>query len=247
MSVERQTTDLHRHFDHHDASQVGLDPYPMYRRMHECPVGWSDMYSGFWVVTGFPEAYEMIHKPETFSSFRVVIPPFPGQERPMIPIEIDPPDHFKYRTMLSAPFSPRRAAALEGDIRVIVTDLIDEFIERGECDFAEALARPLPTMLAARILGLPLEDGAKFQDWTDRIIHESALHPEVAAEAVIEMYAYFYELLERIREDPGEDDVLSILLRTELEGDKLTEEELLDFCFILMIASIDTTQKSLGS
>ena len=233
-------------YDHHDP-RISLE------NVHEswdtlraqCPIGRSDAYGGMWVVTGFPEANEIFHKPELFSSTPLIIPPFP-QAMKMVPVEIDPPDHTRYRTLVAAPFSPRRAERYEEPLRVIVNQLIDEFIELGECDIYQTLAIPFPTLMGTTMLGLPNEDARLFEEWTHKIIHMSATEMEVAGEAVIELYSYFYALLEDRRENPV-DDVMSLLAEAEVDGVKLTDEELMGFCLLLLIASIDTSQKAIGS
>ena len=211
----------------------------------QCPIGRSDAYGGMWVVTGYSEAHEIFHDPETFSSTPLIIPPFP-QAMKMIPVESDPPDHFKYRTLVATPFSPRHAERMVEPLRAIVNRLIDDFIESGECDVYETLAIPYPTLMGTIMLGLPDSDAKLFEDWTHKIIHMSATDFEVAGEAVIELYSYFYALLEDRRANPC-GDMMSLLAEAEVEGEKLTDEELMGFCLLLLIASIDTSQKAIGS
>src|SRR2546423_7945269 len=211
----------------------------------QCPIGRSDAYGGMWVVTGFPEANEIFHKPEIFSSSPLIIPPFP-QAMKMVPVEIDPPDHFKYRTLVATPFSPRHAEKMVEPLRVIVNRLIDDFIGAGECDIYQTVATPYPTLMGTIMLGLPDSDAKLFEEWTHRIIHMSATDFEVAGEAVIELYSYFYALLEDRRANPC-GDMMSLLAEAEVNGEKLTDEELMGFCLLLLIASIDTSQKAIGS
>jgi cytochrome P450 len=211
----------------------------------QCPIGRSDAYGGMWVVTGYAEAHEIFHDPETFSSTPLIIPPFP-QAMKMIPVESDPPDHFKYRTLVATPFSPRHAERMVEPLRAIVNKLIDGFVESGECDVYETLAIPYPTLMGTIMLGLPDSDAKLFEDWTHKIIHMSATDFEVAGEAVIELYSYFYALLEDRRANPC-GDMMSLLAEAEVEGEKLTDEELMGFCLLLLIASIDTSQKAIGS
>jgi cytochrome P450 len=233
-------------YDHHDPSITLENVHESWDTLRaQCPIGRSDAYGGMWVVTGFPEANEIFHKPELFSSTPLIIPPFP-QAMKMVPVEIDPPDHSRYRTLVAAPFSPRRAERYEEPLRVIVNQLIDEFIELGECDIYQTLAIPFPTLMGTTMLGLPNTDARLFEEWTHKIIHMSATEMEVAGEAVIELYSYFYALLEDRRENPV-DDVMSLLAEAEVDGVKLTDEELMGFCLLLLIASIDTSQKAIGS
>jgi cytochrome P450 len=211
----------------------------------QCPIGRSDAYGGMWVVTGYAEAHEIFHDPETFSSTPLIIPPFP-QALKMVPVETDPPDHFKYRTLVATPFSPRHAERMVEPLRTIVNRLIDEFIEDGQCDIYQTVATPYPTLMGTIMLGLPDSDAKLFEEWTHRIIHMSATDFEVAGEAVIELYSYFYALLEDRRANPC-GDMMSLLAEAEVDGEKLTDEELMGFCLLLLIASIDTSQKAIGS
>lgn len=211
----------------------------------QCPIGRSDAYGGMWVVTGYPEAHQIFHDAETFSSTPLIIPPFP-QALKMVPVEIDPPDHFKYRTLVATPFSPRHAERMVEPLRAIVNRLVDGFIEAGQCDIYQTVATPYPTLMGTIMLGLPDTDAKLFEDWTHKIIHMSATDFEVAGEAVIELYSYFYALLEDRRANPC-GDMMSLLAEAELNGEKLTDEELMGFCLLLLIASIDTSQKAIGS
>ena len=233
-------------YDHHEPGITLENVHESWDTLRaQCPIGRSDAYGGMWVVTGFPEANEIFHKPEFFSSSPLIIPPFPQALR-MVPVEVDPPDHARYRALVSTPFSPRRAERYEEPLRIAVNQLIDEFIEAGSCDIYQTLAIPFPTLMGTTMLGLPNSDALLFEEWTHKIIHMSATDMEVAGEAVIELYTYFYALLEDRRENPV-DDVMSILAEAEVDGVKLTDEELMGFCLLLLIASIDTSQKVIGS
>ena len=241
--TDKVVTD-HRLYDHH-APDMEVDAvHETWSALRRCPIGRSDAYGGIWVVTGYAEADEIFHRAEEFSSSPLIIPPFP-QALKMVPVEVDPPDHFRYRTLVAAPFSPRHAERQEGPLRAAVNRLIDGFIELGRCDIYKMLAEPFPVRMSTIMLGTPDEDATKFDDWTHKIIHESASNFEVAGEAVIDVYAYFYALLEERRANPI-DDVMSLLAQAEVDGVKLTDEELMGFCLLLLIASIDTSQKTIG-
>jgi cytochrome P450 len=212
----------------------------------QSPIGRSEKHGGFWVVSGFEEAFSVIHRPAEFSSYPVILPAFP-EAVAMIPIEMDPPVHQTYRSLIGAAFSPKTASAYADDIRSLVNRLIDEIIEVGEADACEALARPLPVLITTRILGLPDSDSHLFLRWTDTIVHESATNPALAGQAVNELYEYTEKLLRKRRADPSGSDVMSILVRSKIDGQKLTDDELKGFSLLLILAGIDTTQKSIGS
>lgn len=236
------------HFDHMTAKPNGEAPYPVYRQLRAgCPVGRSEQYGGFWVVTGYPECYEILHNPELFSSRRITFPAFP-QDAPMIPIELDPPDHSLYRSLLAPAFSPRRTREMwEEPIRAAVNELIDGFIEMGRCDVYKTLAEPIPCYMGTTLLGVPAEDAPRLLEWVSAVVDNSPSDPEAPREAMQKQYEYFAAKLEERRADSSGDDVLSRLIRAEVDGKRLTQDELLGFCLLLMLASIDTTQKAIGS
>ncbi|MGE2692501.1 cytochrome P450 [Mycolicibacterium pulveris] len=235
-------------FDHMTTKPDGQSPYPMYRELRaESPVGRSELYGGFWVATGYQECYEIMHRPEVFSSRRITFPAFP-QDAPMIPIELDPPDHALYRSLLAPAFSPRRTREQwEEPIRAVVNQLIDGFIDAGRCDAYKTLAEPIPCYMGTTLLGVPNDDAPLLLEWVSAVVDNSPDDPEAPKVAMQKQYEYFTAKLEERRADPSGDDVLSRLIRSEVDGKSLTQEELLGFCLLLLLASIDTTQKAIGS
>jgi cytochrome P450 len=238
-------------YDHHGTSATPESAYQAWSEMRAtCPIGRSEAHGGMWVVTGYPETVEILRDPDRFSSFPATLPSFPQESR-MIPVELDPPDHQRYRALLAGPFSPRRAREYEEPLRDIVNSLIDEFIEAGACDAFAAMAVPLPALLATVFLGVPVEDGAKLQGWIRALVHETASRPAAALEGAQGIYAYFGELLaqrmESQRAGSAGDDLISVLLRATIDGQSLRRDEFLGFAFFLLLASIDTSQKVIGS
>lgn len=235
-------------FDHHNTDHSWYQWSNSFERLRsQCPVGRSEAHGGFWVVTGYPETMEIINNPEIFSSKSIIVPPFPKASR-MVPIEVDPPDHMKYRRILARVFSPRMVTSLhEQRIRRRVNEIIDSFIETGGTDAYRSVAIPLPAFMTTTILDLPDEDEPKLAGWVYKMVHEAVENPEAAGTAAEEIYAYFGAKLEERRGNTDGEDMLSILLRADVEGESLTEEELLGFCLLLLLAGIDTTQKVIGS
>jgi cytochrome P450 len=170
-----------------------------------------------------------------------------GNVRPLIPLQIDPPDHVRYRRLLDPLFAPKRMAALESRTAALVHRLVDRFVDRGHCDLASEFTIPLPSEVFLTMFGLPLEELDTFLRMKDGIIRPpgdleaQAAHRRATAE---EMYAYFNKVLDARTADPR-DDILSGFLSAELEGRRLTREEILDICFLLMIAGLDTVTASL--
>ena len=229
-------------------------PHDAYRRLREqCPVARSEGGSvsgeegGSVLISSFETLTWALKHPEYLSSEEAVAI---GNDRPLIPLQIDPPDHAKYRRILDPEFSPKKMAALEPDFRVLVNQVIDRFIDRGECDFHEEFATPLPSTFFLRLTGLPLDDLKVFLQWRDNIIRPDVdpgdfdAAAEIRAQTGREMYAYFEQALDE-RTDRPDDGLLTRLLHAEIDGERLTREELLDICYLLIIAGLDTVTATL--
>lgn len=176
-----------------------------------------------------------------------------GNARPLIPIEIDPPDQRKFRKVLNPLFVPQELEVLEEPVTRLVHELIDGFVDEDEIDFAKQFSMPLPSQVFLTLLGLPLEDLPTFLAMKDGIIRPFHVlgkpvgDPEVRAYQVRtagSIYDYFDKVLDQ-RELRREEDLLSRLLDTEVDGDRLSREDLLDICFLFLTAGLDTVSASL--
>ncbi len=236
------------HFDHQDPRMAG-DPRPVYGMMaRECPVKWSDKHGGYWVISGFEEAHYAMHHYEQFNRYPAAAVPAYPRERVMLPIEVDPPVHSKYRGLLAPVFAPSRVAALESHIRTNAAELIDAFADRGHCELISELADPLPTVIFTEMLGLPGEEAPKFKDWKNAIVH--GVHDDPTgtggrAQAVKLVEAYLADMLED-RKRERRDDIISVLLDSRVDGERLTDQELIDIAYLLFLAGLDTVTASIG-
>lgn len=177
-----------------------------------------------------------------------------GNIRPLIPLNVDPPDHSKYRKLLDPLFAPKRMEEQEEDITARVNGFIDGFIDRGECNFTEEFAELFPASVFLGLLGLPEEELRVFLDFRDGSLHPEKIDPkvledfdrrlEVMNESGERLYAYFNGLIDRRQEDPA-DDIITRFLAAEVDGDKLSREEILDIMFLFIIAGLDTVSDSL--
>jgi cytochrome P450 len=176
-----------------------------------------------------------------------------GNVRPLIPLQVNPPDHVKFRRLLDPLFAPKQVAQLEADVRKLSNQLIDDFIDSGECEFNSAFAIPLPCTVFLRLLGLPLEELDLFLELKDNIIRpngEAAQIPEaeftrIQAETGQRIYAYFDKVLDE-RERQPQDDMLTGFLEAEVDGNRLTREDILDICYLFLLAGLDTVTASVG-
>jgi cytochrome P450 len=174
-------------------------------------------------------------------------------KRPMIPLQIDPPEHKKFRKLLDPIFAPRKMALMEQEVSDLVNHLIDGFIERGEVDFAKEFSVPFPSEVFLTLLGLPMDELDTFLTMKDGIIRpehvtgtaqgsaEAGAYQQKIADSV---YAYFDEILDQREKEP-KDDLLSHFLSAEVEGDRLSREDILDICFLFLIAGLDTVTATL--
>ena len=205
------------------------------------------------MLTTREAALECFRRPEVFSSAATQDTLAMGTVRPLIPLQIDPPDHVKYRKILDPLFAPRHMAALEAPVTALVHERIDSFVDRGECDFSTEFSVPLPSQVFLTLLGLPLSDLPTFLTMKDGVIRpdhvvgKSRDDPETVAyqnEIGASIYAYFNDVLDE-RESERRDDLLSRFLDAEVDGHRLTREDILDVCFLFLIAGLDTVSASL--
>src|SRR5262245_62033288 len=173
--------------------------------------------------------------------------------RPLIPLQIDPPQHKSYRKSLDPLFAPREMVKLEDAFAARVNALIDGFIERGTVDFAQEFSIPFPSLAFLTLLGLPTEELPSFLRMKDGIIRpdfvmgaprEDPKTKNYQRGIANSIYEYFDRVIdERIAE--RRDDLISRFLDTEVEGERLTREEILDICFLFLIAGLDTVTATL--
>jgi cholest-4-en-3-one 26-monooxygenase len=171
-------------------------------------------------------------------------------------ISMDPPDHRRYRELVSPRFTPRALRAQGAEIDAIAAEILDGLASRaprGECDFVEAFAAPLPIAVIARLLGLPHADWPRLYAWTNRIVAASdpqyrasgASQEETRREATAELFAYFRELVSERRASPR-DDLVSLLADARIDDAPLAELELLSYTLILVAAGNETTRNAIS-
>jgi cytochrome P450 len=232
---------------------VSADPLPFYKALREqVPVALMSEMTGTHVVSRYEDVKFALQHPEIFSSEFAAVDL--GQPRPLIPLQIDPPDHVKYRRVMDPHLALREMMPREERIRGLVNELIDGFIERGSCDFHAEFSVPLPCTVFLELCGLPLEDLDKFLVWKDGIIRPQTLYPELAFdgdaltakrhEVAAEIYAYFESVIADRRSNPG-DDVISRFAQGEVDGERMSHDQMLDVGFLFILGGLDTVTSSL--
>ncbi len=220
------------------------DPRAVTRALREQPL--FRVGEDFCAITRRADIERALRDPALFSSGAEAVNL--GNVRPLIPLQIDPPKHVKYRRVLDPLFAPRQMAALEPEIAGLVNRLIDDFARTGSCDLHTQFAVPLPCTVFLTLIGLPLEDLDVLLELKDGIIRppgETLAEQEpVRAETAQRIYRYFEDVIAKRRQAPS-DDLLARIMNAEVDGAKLTDEEILDICFLFIIAGLDTVTDSL--
>jgi cytochrome P450 len=232
------------------SGETWRDPFPMYRwlRDHD-PVHHVDD-GDYWVLSRFADVFAAVRDTATFSSAQGLT--FEYDERAHAGLDeiapmvfLDPPDHTTFRRLVAAGFTPRNVASIEDDVRRFVAPRIDALARRGEGDIVAEVLKPLPTFVVARYLGVPEDDRARFDGWTEGIVAANALgDPMLAADTVGALFEYFSHLVERRRRDPGDDVVSELVRGSETAG--LSPLRILGFAFTMVTGGNDTTTGLLG-
>jgi cytochrome P450 len=224
------------------------DPAPGYAKLREqCPVARVPGMMGepnVWIST-YDDALWALKHPEVFSSAAEAIDI--GQAHDLIPLQIDPPLHTKYRRFLAEWFNTKAIAPLEPAVRKLVNELLDGIAPRGECDFHLDFATPLPSTVFLAQMGLPQDDLPTLLRWRDDIIRPAEDMEEAAATRArtgAEMTAYFDAQIDGLRANPGP-GFWSDLVNAEFDGRPLDRGELLGMAFLLIIAGLDTVTATL--
>jgi cytochrome P450 len=234
------------------APEVIADPYPVYRQLRDhAPVYWSPQAST-WVLSRYDDVAAALIDPATYSSASGIFPTPPGVDMtqlflPML-IMSDPPRHTQLRHLVSKAFTPRRIAGVEARIQTLVNNLLDQVSGAGTWDFVSGFAGPLPAIVIADMLGVPREDRDRFRTWSTTLIQSNPIRGEFGPglDAAAALYEYFSPFLAERRAHPR-DDLMTALVRAEVDGEHLSEEELLGFCLLLLIAGHETTTNLLSN
>jgi cytochrome P450 len=228
--------------------EFAAEPQPIYRELvSKCPVA-HDAFSGNPIISRYEDVQWALRHPEIFSS-EMEIQMNLGTVRPMIPQQIDPPLQTKFRKILDPHFSRKRMETIAPDVRRHAHQLIDAFVDDGEVEFNRAFAIPLPCTAFLRLMGLPLDRLEEFLEIKDGIIRPGTPDPEEAGKIRTisgqRIYRIFEEEVARRRVEPG-DDLVSHLVKSELDGRPVTEEEVLDISFLMILAGLDTVTATIG-
>jgi len=226
----------------HEAFAMLRREAPVFR--HPEPKG-----PGFWVISKHADVIHVSKRPLVFCSMQGVnLQLVPTEELTILQtmmLGMDPPWHSKYRRLVSGGFTPRTISRLEPHIRQIARELVDGIAEKGECEFVKEVAAELPLQVIAEFLGVPHQERSRIFQLSNRLIGfddpEFQTSPEDGKIAATEMWLYANELAAARRVNPR-DDMVSLLLSAEVEGEKLSEMEFNNFFLLLAVAGNETTR-----
>jgi cytochrome P450 len=237
--------------DHHNA-EFRDENKAVVRRLHAtgCPLGRSEHHGGFWAIYGYDAVYDAVQDSELFSSAHGPddpkgVPPA-AYDTPLIPIDIDGPMVHEYRKVVLGALSPGGAKRDEPRIREICTELIDAFIERGECDLSVELLTPLPARWILEKLGWQADRWAEWIDWIHASIHDRTTDLAKAEAAVTNIFSNIIAEIENRRQHLG-DDLFSDILRARPGGQPFTQEQLIGYSYLLLLGGMDTTAGLTGN
>jgi cytochrome P450 len=198
------------------------------------------------VVGGDAEVRHVLQHPEIFSSGIDAVSI--GQVRPLIPLQIDPPHHKDYRKLLDPIFAPKQVHLLEDQTRELVRSLIAPVVDQGRCNFHDVVAEPLPTTVFLQLLGLPVERAAEFIELKNGIIRPPVSTPAERVAYTAKVGTKIYEVLQAAideRQAERQSDFLSMFLDAEVDGHRLTNDDILDIGYLFFLAGLDTVTASL--
>ncbi len=231
-------------------------PWEQYAWLRKnAPVYWHDEPTGpgFWAITKYEDVRTISRLPKVFSSYEtsVMLPdpdPMGLYAQRLMMLNMDPPQHDRFKLLVSRGFTPKNAPLLRPKIEELARDIVDAVLAKGECDFVTEIAGRLPSGLIAELMGMPRADGERLYDLTE-IMHtndDAVAPPEIKMNAVGEMLGYAQSVADLKRQSPA-DDLATILVNAEVDGDHLTDEEFQWFFLLLVNAGGDTTRNLLAA
>lgn len=232
-----------------DAFQA--NPYPAYHALREHDPVHRHAEPGFWALSRFEDIWHAVRDNSAFSSESgLTFYPDEIGELGLAPtiVMLDPPRHTRLRSLIAKGFTPQRVLSMEPLIREFVRARLDDIADKAaagaEVDLHRDFSSPIPTFVLAELFNLPEAERAQFDPWVRALttLQDSGFDLQAldAKDAVAQMFGYFSEIITARRANPG-DDMISVLTQAELDGEKLTDWDILGFCFVLVAGGNDTT------
>jgi len=235
------------------AYEIHEDPYPTYAALRAQAPVYRNEELDFWALSLHADVLAAFRDTERFSNDHgVSLDPESWGPQAIAGtsfLALDPPRHTRLRALVSKGFTPRRVAALEQSIRELSAAYLDSLVGAGRFDFIDELAGKVPMDVISEMLGVPRADRAELRRRADLLVHREEGHTGLPPEGIAAfawIRSYFREMIAARRKRPG-DDLLSVLLEVELEGERLEETEILSFANLMIVAGNETTTKMLAN
>ena len=240
--------------------EVLANPYPLYERLRsEAPVHW-DPYLHAWVVTRYADVVTVLHHfsanrtptPEQFAAIGLAELGPLAQVMVKQMLFMDAPDHTRLRSLASTAFTPARVESLRSHIKEILDNLLEPLLDTGRMDVIADLAAPLPAIVTAEMMGVSSSDANQLKDWSAdfaEVLGNFQHNPDRASrtlKCVEEMTSYFRDAIGQMSAEPRE-GLIHALLTAEIDGDRLTEEEVIANCIVTMVGGQETTTNLIGN
>ncbi|WP_343709069.1 cytochrome P450 [Mycobacterium sp.] len=233
------------------------DPYPYYQRLRDEAPLYHNEELGFWALSRHHDVHRGFRNSTTLSNrYGVSLDPAsrgPHAAKTMSFLAMDDPAHLRLRTLVSKGFTPRRIRELEPRVTEIATQHLDVLLEKAASgvavDYVDEFAGKLPMDVISDLMGVPEPDRVQVRAWADGVMHRDEGVTDVPPEAVdasLNLIVYYQEMVAE-RRTKLTDDLTSALLEAEIDGDRLTDEEVLGFMFLMVIAGNETTTKLLAN
>ncbi len=228
------------------------DPFPFYRRLRDDAPCYHNPAMNFWALSRYEDVLAALHDPDTYCSrFGITL----EQDNPLpMLLTTDPPDHTELRRLVSRAFTPRRVADLEPEIRVLARSFLSGLVAKDDGDLIADYAARLPMDVIARMLGVPQHDEERLRIWTNSLLDREEGIPDVTpagVAAATHLYKYFCDFVSdrraAVASGNAPDDLTTALCAVGADSEILTDDQVVGFCFLLIIAGNETTTKLLAN
>jgi cytochrome P450 len=228
-------------FDYMSPPGAQDDVHLAWKSLHAGPdIVWSPYYGGHWIATR-GEDIEAMQKDHTrFSHRSVNIPPL--NETQLVPLELDPPEHTAYRSLITPAFLPQAIASLESDVRSLAIELIEKLAPRGECEFVSEFSKILPIVIFLRLADLPLSDREQLLEWAEWAVRGSF---EQRHESQKRLVGYIANWVEKRRAEPG-GDLVSQIVNAQIDGKPISPERMFGMFIVVLFGGLDTVASMMG-
>jgi cytochrome P450 len=234
--------------------QIQDDPYPVYARLRDEAPLYRNEELDFWALSRHEDVAAAFRDPGQFSNANgVSLDPSawgPRASRTMSFLAMDAPRHTRMRALVSRGFTPRRVLDLEQRVRGLARKHLDACLRTDAFDFVGEFAGLLPMDVVSELVGVPEQDRQRLRLLADTLLHREdglVAVPRAGAEAALQLVVYFADMIAERRARPGAADLTSALLAAEIDGDQLTDEEIVGFLFLMIVAGNETTTKLLAN